>query len=324
MRRARRSPSAGYEEDGVNYRIKLALFRLIERMPHGDAAYYFLQRHVTKSLVIDKATFLDCYASKVRQHLEAFKEYGATPLSESVCYEFGAGWDLISAIGFSLNGMRRYICVDINRLLHVREIFETLRHYADCAAELGVEAPRLPAKPLTTENAEAYLRDCLRIDYLAPYDARKTDLASDSVGYIVSNVTLEHIPKDDIRAIMAECFRILKRGGLVSVTVDHSDHWAHADASISAYHYLQFSEDEWKRYNPSMHYQNRLRCSDYQKIFDDCGFETVDAQWCDAPDKDLRALANMRVADCFAGYSESDLRTASSRYILKKSETPLP
>ena len=80
---------------------------------------------------------------------------------------------------------------------------------------------------------------------------------------------LEHIPPEQIARILREAHRILPPGGaIMSHVIDYSDHYAHSDARITPYHYLSFEEPTWRRFNPGIHYQNRLRHVDYRPLFE--------------------------------------------------------
>ena len=66
---------------------------------------------------------------------------------------------------------------------------------------------------------------------------------------------------------MEDLKTILKQNGLVSSIIDYSDHYSHTDKNISPLNYLSYSDEEWKKYNNSYLFQNRLRHQDYKKIF---------------------------------------------------------
>ena len=56
----------------------------------------------------------------------------------------------------------------------------------------------------------------------------------------------------------------VKPTGLLLHMVDHSDHFSHADSSLSPIHFLQFSDAQWQRYAENRYsYVNRLREDDY-------------------------------------------------------------
>ena len=59
----------------------------------------------------------------------------------------------------------------------------------------------------------------------------------------------------------------LKKNGMISAIIDYSDHYAHTDPAIGLLNFLNYSSDDWKKYNHESHYQNRLRHYEYIDIF---------------------------------------------------------
>lgn len=113
-----------------------------------------------------------------------------------------------------------------------------------------------------------------RIFYKAPADISKTDYKNDSLDACISTDTMEHISLKNLKKILLEIKRILRKDGLVSMVIDYSDHYSHTDKNIHPLNFLKFSEKEWnKKYNHKCHFQNRLRHSDYRKLFNEIGFD---------------------------------------------------
>src|SRR5207253_9552486 len=81
---------------------------------------------------------------------------------------------------------------------------------------LAAAPDQLPTDP---RAACRMLQECFGIEYRAPCDARRTALGDGSVDYITSTNTLEHIPADDLPAILRECHRLLTPGGFLSYRV---------------------------------------------------------------------------------------------------------
>ena len=65
---------------------------------------------------------------------------------------------------------------------------------------------------------------------------------------------------------------MLKKNGFVSSVIDYSDHYSHTDKNISPLNFLKFNKKNWKKYNNSYLYQNRLRHSDYKILFKNLDF----------------------------------------------------
>jgi ubiquinone/menaquinone biosynthesis C-methylase UbiE len=162
------------------------------------------------------------------------------------------------------------------------------------------------------------LQDYYGIKYLAPFDARDTQLAVSSVDCITSTNTLEHIPLGDIKAILRECRRILKDDGLMSFRIDYQDHYSYFDGSISAYNFLQYSERQWKVFNPALHYQNRLRHRDYLALVTEAGFSVLEENVESPSAEDLRVLRDIRLDARFRSYPPEELGVRSSLIVFHK------
>ena len=77
--------------------------------------------------------------------------------------------------------------------------------------------------------------------------------------------------------------------------------------NLSGVNFLQHSHRFWETFvNSSIHYQNRLRKSDYLRLFERAGAEIL---YCEARsiEFDLAAPATMKIAPRFQGYSTRDL-----------------
>ena len=133
--------------------------------------------------------------------------------------------------------------------------------------------------------------------------------------FICSTATMEHIPEPEIVAIMKECARICSPAGKVSFLIDYHDHYGTADGRITMWNFYRYSARTWRRFNPPNHYQNRLRHSDYEKIFAGLGFGIQSAEGV-IPDWGERQLERIPVCRDFAHYSREDLITVAGKYLL--------
>jgi hypothetical protein len=136
------------------------------------------------------------------------------------------------------------------------------------------------------------------------------------VDLATSTNTLEHIPKQEIAAILKETRRLLAPGGIVSGLVDMQDHYSFFDSSISAFNYLKFSDSTWQLINSPLHFQNRLRITDYTQLVADAGLVSL-AEIHDPPSaEDLETIAGLDLAPRFAeGYSREDLAVRAAQLI---------
>lgn len=238
------------------WRIKSALFRCVDRF-HLERMLYFLQRSITRR----SQTKLKIHQNWVR-HKEALLKYECTNL----IFEFGAGKNLAQNIYLS-TVVHEQLVVDLNPMLDL-DLVNRTRLY------LGSELQLRSNKKIESIGSLKYYG----ISYQAPFDASRTELETGSIDACISTNTLEHIPQDSLRKIFKELSRVMKSTGIVSAKIDYTDHYAHTDSSISLLNFLFFDDDQWRRYNHNCHYQNRLRHSDYKKIFDDCGFDVIEEE----------------------------------------------
>lgn len=269
----------------------------LSRLPHGERLNYFLQRRVLHSLPASD----DVFRQKVTRalgHFDAFLEFGPRrPLDEAVFYEFGAGWDLIVPLLYYKHGVRRQILVDIRPSVRMDLV-------ADSARRLGLPKPR--------DLAE------LGIEYVAPCDARDTGLPAASIDVISSTDTCEHIPPGDLRRIFAECRRLLKPDGVFSCRVDMQDHYSYFDPSVSRYNFLRFSERTWGLVNSPIHFQNRLRRSDYLALLDEAGLDVVEERPSRPNGDDLALLRRLGLAERFRnGYALEELGVKTLAFVAR-------
>ena len=175
--------------------------------------------------------------------------------------EFGAGKSLAQNLYLS-NFIKKQYLFDIRNMLDF-DLVERSQKFL------------LREKRLFLNNKINNIKDLekYKIFYKAPADVSKTNFKNNSLDACISTDTLEHIPKDNLKKILLEIKRILKKGGLISMIIDYSDHYSHTDKNIHPLNFLKFKENEWnKKYNHQCHFQNRLRHSDYKMLLIDIGF----------------------------------------------------
>lgn len=318
------------------WKIKAKIVAAEKYIPFGSELYYFYQRHIRKSLIQSSQKLLLNYEWKVFDHIKYIQQFGRKDICNAKFFEFGAGWDLLAPIGISMIAHSNsdkiaddfeYICVDINEFMRPKEVYETIQCYGsviDQINKLYENEENLPYTnmqiPLICINTgiKEFLRKEYGINYKAPCDAGNTHLSSESIDYIISNTTLQHIPIVDVDRIIKECYRILKIGGVFSCNVSYMDHYSNFDKNISVFNFLQYSDVEWSRYNPPFHYQNRMRHSDYKKIFRDNGFIILEEKPYPVLEEDLKILNTLHIDGKFRKYNIEDLAIRKSGFVLGK------
>ena len=255
----------------VPWRVKAMLFRALDVMPAGPTMYYRLQKHVTRTVPRRLAPTVDT-ASCFIDHAAAMRaEWGH--LAPARVFEFGAGWDLYGNLVLWCYGLNDQVVYDLVPLARPAEINAVISHLA---ADPPPGALRVPKMPIATDASWTEdLRQRYGITYIAPGDAMATPFADGHFDAIVTTSVLEHLPPAAIDAVLAETRRILRPGGLMLHAIDYSDHYAHSDAAIGHYNFLRFSANQWARFSPAIHYQNRLRHDDYARAFDRAGLQPL-------------------------------------------------
>ena len=298
----------------MNFKYKCLLQRFFSNIPKGEKLNYFFQKNVTKSLPPNN----DKFVKKVNQgfnHYKNYKDYNKLARINNRYYEFGAGWTLIIPLTMTFLDFKVF-CVDIRKLIIPSLVNDILNKFQLNKNELPFKLETEIV--ISNKNVLNNLIDNYKLNYIAPKDARETGFDDDHFDFISSSVTLEHIPKDDILLILKECYRILNKGGILSMIIDYQDHWSYFDKNITIYNYLKYSSREWKKYNPSLHYQNRLRHSDYLSLISQTDFKIVKEVPRQPSEIDKDRLSNIEIAEEFKNYNFNDLAIRGSEIVLIK------
>jgi SAM-dependent methyltransferase len=301
----------------MNWQCKAAAFKFFSVVPGGSRLHYWTQRNVTKSLPIGTEEF-DREFAQAKDHVVALTSYGKKAICEAQFYEFGAGWDLSMALSFFALGVRRQILVDLFKLARVELVNETLKKLKRLGENGSI--PNLPIRLLPEGRDEGWvqaLEEWYGIKYLAPCDARNMGLDSQSVDYVTSTNTLEHIPQTDAGSILRECRRILRPDGIISSIIDYRDHYAYADSGISVYNFLKYRPSSWALFNSPFHFQNRLRHSDYVRMAEREGFEIIEERAEGALPDSLADVLRQGIAAEFRRYEVDDLGVCQGHIVLR-------
>lgn len=247
-------------------------------------------------------------------HARLLREFGHV-LQDCTLVEIGSGWLPVLPLCFSLAGARRCHSYDLVRLLEVRSfdavlvaLEEQLPLIAEAAGQ-PLEAVRERYARLRAVGTEGLL-SAAGIDYRAPADATMTGLAAGSVDVVFSNSVLEHVDAATLDAMMVECARVLRPGGLASHSVNCGDHYAYFDRGITPLNYLKYSSQEWRRWNNNLLYQNRLRPADFVASAGRGGLRVLAQRWNPRPQL-LQRLPEDAIAPEFRHYDRDDLCATS-------------
>ena len=198
------------------------------------------------------------------------------------------------------------------------KIRDDIRGYYDAVTERAVFDERMDVIDSLKEVPEKFLSEA-NIQYLAPADAANIGLPDASVDYHISTTVFEHIPGVDIKRILKEAKRILKKDGIAIHFIDLSDHFQHQDKSITSINFLRYSDEEWDKIaGNEFAYCNRLRASDYLTLFKKFGFDVCRYET-ELDDEARHSFVNgFAVHEKFREYSVDDLSTSQLRVALKR------
>jgi SAM-dependent methyltransferase len=163
--------------------------------------------------------------------------------------------------------------------------------------EVLEEALKAGAKSCTAVDVAGYVTAGQaadkHIDYRL-YNGKRLPFASQQFDCIWSYTAFEHLRYPEIT--VTECFRLLRPGGCLVTHIDLGDHTfygAQAAPSLRAFECVRYPAWLWKlmKWNRSS-YVNRLRKSDWKRLFDEAGF-VVRAEAAGVSHKVERALPTL-------------------------------
>jgi hypothetical protein len=266
----------------MDWRLKALGFRLLD-LPGGDALHYWLQRYVTGGWPrSDKRLF--SFPDRAQALIDnCEKHLGHQP---GTVLEIGAGRDLAMPLSLRRAGIPLVIASDISRLARIELI--------------NSASSRLFGRTFAGfDDLEQF-----GIIYCAPHVVSAAD---DPVDCSCSNEVLEHVPADRLPDLLKALRAVTS--GLTIHTIDYSDHYARSDRSLSRANFLRYPSSTWRWFNSGKQHVNRLRHSDYVRLFREAGFQIIDATvW---PGEPLSGP----VAPEFRHYEQDDLFTLKGRIV---------
>lgn len=310
----------------MDWRAKGLLQKVLGVVPGGDAIHYQLQRRFGGLRDFDRE--FDIKIDDWRLMANQLREVGV-PMAGARLFEIGSGWYPTFPLSCFLAGARHVVTVDLSRHLRwelVRACARGLeRHVALIAEVAGVPEAEVRQRQQQLVDALGGSADLAAatagvVDYRAPADAACTDLPPDRIDCVFSNSVLEHVAPAAIDGIFREAMRILRPGGIMFHSVNCGDHYAYVDRRINQLNYLQYSDAQWKRWDNSFLYQNRLRADAFIEYAEAAGFQIVTCVT-SPPAKRLRELAALKIAPQFAQVPPERLCITSVDFIARKPAT---
>ena len=258
----------------LNWKTKAAIQRVFARLPFGsETAYYLLQRLGGNLREPESPLPMFQHASEIFAHLARL----GTPVEGSRILEVGTGHRLNMPVAFYLAGAASQVSIDLFPILKRDLVMQSIRDLPARAGQIksifaAHGSAALDERLSRLVAVQDFNELCARMNLTccAPCDATRTGFPAHSFDIHFSYTVCEHIPRQLLVEILREGSRLLSGRGLLCHHIDLSDHFAHSDATIGKINFLKFSSEEWARIdNPRFGYQNRLRETDYRRIFDD-------------------------------------------------------
>jgi hypothetical protein len=228
--------------------------------------------------------------------------------------EIGSGWFPIAGIVARLAGAERVILTDITPLMDQGTFLTAKRIVFDRIDKL--------ATAFDFDSAEAYslLRDAsslndLDLTYLAPFDIAA--IADASLDFVISRACLEHIPVSSLTDLLALLKPKLKVSGVMAHAIDNSDHFSHADPTISRVNFLTWTEAKHRLiWQLARGGENRLRHHEYADLFGRAGYKVVGV---DAfiHDKVIQELRSLALSAPYKQMTEEQIAAVTSWYVLR-------
>ncbi len=104
----------------------------------------------------------------------------------------------------------------------------------------------------------------------------------------------------------------------MSVTFDFQDNWSYIEQNITGYNFLHYNEFGYKKYNPGVHFQNRLRHKDYLQMLEKVGFNVVSKKYHAVEEADLEKLRNLYIHFSFNAYTLEEIGIIDGEIVERK------
>ncbi len=294
----------------MRWKAKGLIQKTLSLLPGGCRCNHFLQKNIGQ--LRGDANIHGAFREDVSVLFERIAQLGLDP-RDSRILEIGTGWLPVFPLSLALAGFRNIHTVDIYPHLRpaaARRTLLALQAHLDDPALLLFTTP-----DAARERFDRFLRSddviaATGIVYDAPANATSTRLPPGSLDLITSNNVLEHVPHPVLLDLFAEGKRLLGPGGRLLHCVNCGDHYAYADPKVTQANYLQYTSEEWSRWNNSIQFQNRLRPMDFTGMADGYGFRVDSAEFTPNP-KALKQIETMQIAPEFRHYPIDQLASTS-------------
>ena len=200
----------------MNWKLKSQIQNLISLLPSSlsYSVYYYMQRNFGTLKKVNPVKILKAGIETCKQ----IEKVGRSPIG-STFLEIGTGRRINTPLAFWLLGAEKVITVDINPSFKEELVQEDIEYIRKNKTEIeqlfngNIFNDRL--KYFLDFTSSQYkiveLLNFCDIQYIAPGDASKLPLSSDSIDFHTSYTVFEHIPLEILKKILLEGNRIIKK-----------------------------------------------------------------------------------------------------------------
>jgi hypothetical protein len=307
----------------ASWLVKAMVQRGIGALPYPHFWNGLLQNWVTRSTRLSNEIFLENLRN-CGIHLANFQRCGSTPAGSFSAFELGTGWFPVVPIGLFLCGAREVWAWDIAPLLKIDRLKEVIARFLELEERQLLKSylDRLPdrldlLKEVMTRcdspqrHKPAQLLEQMNIYYRLG-NAARSGLRPNSINLIVSDVVFQYLSAEELFEILLEFRRIAAPEAVMSHSIALDDQYSGSDPRITQFNFLRFSDRIWRWVNNPIIPLNRLRISDYRRLFSESGFQIVEET---SRRGDPAELARIPLAERFREYPLEDLLVTYTRLV---------
>jgi hypothetical protein len=257
----------------MQWQLKAITQKFVSLLPYSREVNYLLHRYVTVGADLPEAFVLD-KLHHASQHLKSQQQFGKVKLSEATVLEIGTGWYPVVPMALMLMGAKRIFTADIHPLYSANSINQSIHALLRLADQNKLEAllPGFHRDKLLRLQQALHAQSAaskMQILHLCPVCFIKPfqSLNKGPFDLIVSNNTLQFVEPTQIANLLDSLQRAMALRAVISLAIDYTDEFSHADSRIGPFHFLRFSKAQWRFWSNSLNAPNRLRHIDYRRIF---------------------------------------------------------
>lgn len=306
-----------------DWRIKAAFQAALSRLPGGTAVNEILQRYVGGRRAATIPAAVQEQAEEFTAMLQALQECHFSLRGKRVL-EIGTGWDPLNAMLAAGHGAD-VVTMDVVRHLKASEysrarLLATYEAWGDKLVFTALQVEAIQRYGRGEGDVPALL-SALGIIYHAPVaDDFLLTLPRHSFDLIFSIAVFEHVPPRGLKDLLGGQERVLRPHALAYHDAGPGDHAVSFDPGVTYVNFLRYDGLFWRILGESaLQYHNRLRASDFEKLFTDFGFQTI---WSERmiDDRSCELLTGGAIVPVprFAGYIPEDLATRRGRWIMRR------